>query len=701
MTGGAASAQGVAGTLVESRLRRFLAPRTVAFIGGREAEAAALQCRNIGFAGEIWPVNPRREAMAGEHCFASVTDLPTAPDAAFVVVPPAAAIETVRSLSELGCAGALVHTSGFAEVGGDGIGRQAALVTAAGDMPLLGPNCWGYVNFLDRAALWPDLVGGKPCDRGVAIISQSGNLAITLAMQDRSLPVGYLLSVGNQACTNESQIIEALVGDERVSAVGLLVEGLTDVQAFQRAVLAARARQVPVVVLKTGRSALGAGVTLSHTATLSGDDLCYQALFERLGVPNTHSQTEFLETLKLLHVTGPLNGRRLLSMSCSGGEAALMADLAAPLGLEMPGFEPEHAERLAECARLSYPPGNPFDYHTYVWGDEPATQALFREAAKSDVDVAALVIDLPRGNLTHPPDTWVQVASDFAAAVNQVDGLAGVLISGLPECFPEDFREQMMAKGVTPLQGMTDALRAVRHAATIGESWQRSTPAPLINTSAVAQAETEGRRTLDEASAKRALNMAGVPVPEGDAVSPEDVGRAAEVIGYPVVLKAVSAKLAHKTEAGGVAVGLNDARAVSDALERMRHLSGLFLVEACVEDAVAEMMVGVRSDPLFGLALVVGFGGTSVELLKDTRTLLLPVSAHDVERAIAALRLAPLLEGFRGREKADIDGLVRAVLDIAAYAQTNADRLLELDVNPLMVTPNRCVAADALMVMRR
>ncbi|MBV9287243.1 MAG: acetate--CoA ligase family protein, partial [Hyphomicrobiales bacterium] len=354
---------------VRSRLIRLLAPRTIAVIGGNEAEEVARQCDRIGFQGQIWPVNPRRQEIAGRACFASVDRLPEAPDAAFIAAPRAAAVGAVGELAALGANGAVVYASGFSEVGEEGAALERALIAASGEMALVGPNCYGALNYLDGAALWPDQHGGVRVERGVAVVLQSGNIAVNVTMQARGLPLAYVVAVGNCAKGSIADSMEALLGDDRVTAIGLHIEALRDIEAFERALGHARDVQKPVVALKTGRSESGAALALSHTASLAGSDVLYEALFERLGVARAPDLPAFLETLKLFHTHGPLKGRRLASMSCSGGEASLMADLAEAHGLETPQL-PEAARRaLAAALGPRVAIGNPLDYHTFVWGD--------------------------------------------------------------------------------------------------------------------------------------------------------------------------------------------------------------------------------------------------------------------------------------------------------------------------------------------
>ena len=307
-------------------LARLLNPQSIAFIGGNECAIAIRRTRELGFTGTIYAVHPKREELSGIPTLKSADDIPGPVDAAFIAVKNVPTIEVVRALSAKGCGGAVIYAAGFAETGNTELQRQ--LLEAANGMPLMGPNCYGFVNTLSRAALWPDETGLEPVPRGVALITQSGNIACNFTMMMRGLPVAAVFSIGNQVDVGMHDMVEALSADPRISAIGLHVEGLPDVPAFARAAAIARQRKVPIVVLKTGRSEQGAKVAMSHTSSLAGADTLYDALFERYGIARMKSVSAFAETLKFLHNGGPIADSRLVSMTCSGGEAALVADMA-------------------------------------------------------------------------------------------------------------------------------------------------------------------------------------------------------------------------------------------------------------------------------------------------------------------------------------------------------------------------------------
>ncbi|MGW8374891.1 acetate--CoA ligase family protein [Streptomyces sp. ODS28] len=689
----------------DQRLRRLLAPRHIAVYGGEAAAEAVRQCRAVGYEGEIWPVNPRREQVEGLPCHADTAALPEAPDAAFLAAPAAAAPGLLAELSARGAGGAVCYAAGFAEEGPEGARREERLREAAGDMPVIGPNCIGVLNYLDGAALWADQHGGARTDSGVAVITQSGNIGQNLTMQRRGLPLAYLVTAGNGAVTGVPRLIEALLDDPRVTAIGLHLEGIADAAEFCRAALAALRRGVPLVALKTGASELGARANLSHTSSLAGDDTLCDALFRRTGVARVHEVGTFVETLKLLHVHGALHGAddpaapaRITSASCSGGEAALMADTAHRHGVELPPLSEESAARLREVLGERVHVRNPLDYHTFIWGDADAQRACFTALlgqGAGAVDMNVLLLDLPRTDRC--ADRLWTVTLDAYAAAQRATGAPACVVGSLPEGMPEDTARDLLAAGLAPMQGMADCVRAIAAAREIGAA-QAAPQRPLPLEEAPPQQAPDQGELLDEHAGKRELASYGVTVPEGVVAAPGEAAQAAAEIGFPVVVKALSASLAHKSEAGGVRVGLADGAAVDAAVEDMAGLADRFLVERMVPDAVAELLVGVRRDPVFGPALTLGAGGVLVELVRDSATLLLPATTAEIEAALASLRVWPVLRGFRGGAAGDVAAAVEAVRSVAAYVRDHPE-VAELDVNPLLVRPEGggAVAADVLV----
>jgi acyl-CoA synthetase (NDP forming) len=681
--------------MLAGSLQRLLRPKTIAVIGGRQVEIVAQNCDRLGYEGTIWPVNGMRDSIAGRECFRRLEDLPEPPDAAIIVIPAEPTIEAVTQLAKMGAGGVVCFASGFREVGGAGIERQERLIATAGALPVMGPNCHGFVNYLDGAALWPDQHGGTRAERGVALITQSGNIGLNLTMQQRSLELAYLVTLGNQAAIGIPESIEALAADDRVTAIGLHIEGLGDIGAFERAAATARAAGIPMVVLKTGRSIKGAEIAMSHTASLAGPDGLYDALFERLGVARVHTIPELLETLKLLSVGGPLPGNRVCSMSCSGGEASLMADLAEGRAVEFPPIEADHRDRVAATLNELVSVSNPLDYHTFIWGQEDQITATFSAMMSGGYDLSMVVLDFPRRDRCNDEDWWSTVNGIVNAA--QATGSRVAVLASMQECLPEDVGAHLTERGVAPMLGMAETFVAIECAARIGRIRAGGEPPVLLHPAPPAHG---GSRVYDEWESKRMLAMHGLTVPQAALVtSATEAVAAAEALGYPVAVKAVSAEIAHKTEAGAVALNLIDGDAVDEAATRMLSISGRILVEKMVTDGVAELIVGIDRDAQFGPYLVVGFGGVLVELINDSHTILLPTDRDQVLAALQSLKTAPMLTGYRGLPAADLDAAVDAIMAVANFAAEHAANILELDVNPLIVRPEGmgAIAADALI----
>lgn len=681
---------------MDGALGRLFAPRSIAVIGGRVAARVIARCEALGFTGPIYPVHPTRSELAGRPAVPSVADLPEAPDAAFIAVNRDEAVRIVAELAARGAGGAVVHASGFAEVGDDGWQRQQQLVAAAGSMPVLGPNCLGFINALERVALWADVHGLEAVDSGVALLLQSGNIAINLTMQRRGLPIAFVASLGNAAVLGPAAAIRAVARDRRITAIGLYLEGISDAVALAAALAEARARRLPVVALLAGESEGAREASLGHTAALAADAVLARAWLARLGVPVVEDLSALLAALTLLHGCGPLAGRSLVSLSCSGGEAALVADLGTRQGLHFRPFRAAERARIAATVHPLVRVANPFDYHTFDWGQKQRLRATFEAVLACGFDFAMLVLDWPREDRADAAE-WDVAAEAFAEAARATSAAAGV-VATLPDGLPEERARQLFARGLVPLAGLREAFAAMAAAAFIGEAWRqpRALPAdlpPLVSDSPL---------SLDEAEAKAVLARAGIPVPQGATVASVDAALAlADQLGYPLVAKAVGRHLLHKTEQGAVRLGLNDAQSLAAAVRALLALSDRVRIERMVEGAVVELLLGYRREPTLGGFLVLGAGGMFVELLDDTIALPLPVAAEDVRSALGQLRVQRLMAGFRGRPKADTEAAVAAISRFADWLLREAAHLIEAEINPLLVLPEGqgAIAVDALVVI--
>lgn len=614
------------------------------------------------------------------------------PDACFVAAPPEASLEIIGKLAERGAPGAVCFAAGFAETGAEGGLLQAKLREAAGNMAIIGPNCYGFVNYLDGVALWPDEHGGQRAASGVALITQSGNIALNLTMQQRSIDFSYVISVGNKSSLRLHDYIDMLLDDARVTAIALHIEGIRDIAGFSKVAIRALRQGVPIVALKAGRSSLGAEITMSHTGSLAGSDRLYSALFDRVGVARCDTVPQFLETMKLLSIVGALPSNTLGSMSCSGGEASLVADHAAALGVEMPEMTATSAVALRELLGSRVNVANPLDYHLYIWGDYDQLNACFANFLSNAFGCSLLVLDYPT-YVGADQSKWLITERALIDAVAKT-GQRAAVVASLPETLPADARQRLAAAGIAPMQGIEDCIFAVRAAAGIGI--RQKNVDSILPVMPVTKCDGEAE-PLDEVMSKAALAKYGLAIPDSRVCAADETASVAEKIGFPVVLKAVSKEIAHKSEEGAVAVNLQDAAAVQMATRSMADQFDRFLVEEMAGPTVAELIVGVNRDATFGLTLLIGTGGTLVELLDDTVSLLLPASREDIATAVRSLKIARIIDGFRGGPCGDMDAVLDAIEAIARYAMAHQDQLQELDVNPLLVTPDGAIAVDAFI----
>jgi acyl-CoA synthetase (NDP forming) len=670
-----------------SDLSRLFRPKSIAVIGGGVwCTAIVEQCAKIGFKGPVWPVYPKADLLAGVDTFRTLGDLPGAPDACFIGVNRNATVNLVGQLSAMGAGGAVCFASGFLEAEAeddDAAGLQQELLAAAGEMPILGPNCYGFVNYLDRALLWPDQHGGAPCDSGVAIITQSSNIAINLTMQTRGLPLAYVVTAGNQAQQSIADIGKNLIADPRVTVLGLHIEGIKDLRGFEELARQASVLGKRIVALKVGKSHQAQKATISHTASLAGGDAGAGALLARLGIARLETLPDFLETLKLLHICGPLSHNTMASVSCSGGEASLAADISTRFDVTFPALNSRQEVDLRAALGPMVALANPLDYHTYIWRDADAMARAWSAIVDPTIGLTMLIIDYPLSDRADDSD-W-ECATEAALRVCAETGGKVAVVATLQELLPEKVASRLLAGGVVPICGLREAFAAVQ-AASVKQP-DPSEPLLLASVSSAAS-------ILSEAEAKAELACYGLRVPKSNRAStPAMAASIAHEIGFPIVLKGEG--IAHKTEAGAVALGLSNPDAVMKAATTMQ--ADGYLVEEMIGDNIAELLIGVTRDPAHGYVLTLAAGGVLTELLADCQSLLIPTRRTTVLAALQRLKIWQLVLGYRGKPPANIDAIVDAIMAVQMYVVENADGLEEVEVNPLICGANKAVAADALI----
>ncbi len=685
-------------------LRALFRPRSIAIVGASNDPSrigGRIVAGNIegGFAGEIFPVNPQRDIVQGLRCYPSVAAIGQAPDLAIVAVPAAGVVAAVRQSAEAGARAAVVLSSGFAEAGPEGAAMQREMVAIArsAGMRLMGPNCMGFLDA--RAGLvasFTRINNVESAFSGVTILSQSGAVGAHFShvMRTRRMRYDFWGSTGNQADVDFADCLAWLAETGEAKVVVGCLEGVGDGPKFIAALERARERRLPVVLCKIGRSEIGGEAASTHTAALAGSSQVFDEVLRRHGAHNAAGVEEALD-IAYACSAGKFPARASLGLaSTSGGFGVMMADAAAEEGLDVPALPEAAQRRLKEIVPFAGT-RNPVDMTGQYLNDEsivrPMVEALFAEGGH------AAAICYVGG-----PGTMPSLAAQFEAVAQAFpDRLLALVIVGFPEV-----AARLERAGCLVFEDPRRAVHAVAALVAFGRTF--AMPA-LARASLPAPVPAAASGTLAEVASKAVLAQAGVPVVADALVtSSRDAAAAAARLGFPVVLKVVSPDIPHKSDIGGVVLGVESAEAAAAAYDRIMarvsaaapaaRIDGV-LVSPQVGDAV-EMILGTVRDEVFGPTVLLGFGGVFAEILSDTVLRLAPVSLDDARDMVAALKGAALLNGARGRAPADVEALARAISALSGFAAANAGWLASVDVNPLLVRPRAqgVVAVDALVV---
>ena len=677
-----------------TNLSRLISPKSIAVVGNRGANFAIRESKKLGYNHKIWAIHPTLDFLEGIKCYKDIKDLPEAPDATFIAVNAESAIAIVADLKSIGGGGAVLYASGFGELGEKGIKRNQRLEEAADGMPLIGPNCYGFINSLDGVALWPDVHGCEPVMSGVAIITQSGNIGLNITMQSIGLSIAYMFTLGNQTNTNIADIIHAMLDDNRVSAIGLHIEGISDIKSFDVAARRALDKKIPIVAIKSGRTDVSEKIALSHTSSMTGLDQLFNVFFERLGIARVDTVPEFLETLKLLSILGTINHNGVASMSCSGGEAGMMADLIDGLDITFPSLDDLHKDRVKLALNDYVEVDNPLDYHTFIWGDRKRTSECFKQMISGNFAATMLLLDWPRTQESEQKD-WDLTLLALSDAISGTREKTIVLAS-IADCMPKRIIKECQKYGIAPMIGLDICLKALNHSYRIGLAFQKSSMQSIEILRSLSHPSKIS--TLTEFEGKKLLKKYGIPVPDGKIISSTSEALiAAEKIHYPITLKVSDVELVHKTELGAVMLNINDPLALEKACQDLFKIGSSLLIEKMVQDSVAELIIGVGLDPIFGKYIIIGSGGILVELFKESIPLLFPVNRKDVSLALSKLKAFPLINGYRGNPQGDVEMIIDCVM--ATVKLVSENDIDELDINPLLVLKrgSGVIAVDTLI----
>jgi acetyltransferase len=689
----------------KTALEPLFSPRSIALIGASESSSRARalfnNLREFGYGGEIFPVNPSRREFFGVKCYPSVSDIPTNVDAFIMAIPRDRVLASVEQCAAKNIPTGVIVSAGFAEASPDGKALQAELtsIAEAAKIRICGPNCFGVANIHDRVALilGTDVRHVQPGRIGLLI--QSGGLLnlLLLAAWDRGWGLSHAISCGNEAVIHVAHYAEYLVRGHRTQVVGMLAEGIKDPERFIAVAKLAAALEKPLIVLKIGKSPMGVMAAEAHTGSLVGADAAFDAVCKQYGVVRVQDLDDFIETVELFSKGKKLRGARLGFIAPSGAECGLIADIAADAGIDMPEFTAATIERLRAVQSPFLAIRNPMNApEQYTRKAEIFNACLDALLADDNVDVLGLRLPLPR--LREDKDV-VDRFGDIVRATAKSDKPV-IIFSRASVSLPEYWRRLLGEHQIPFLLEYRKGFRALKALLHHRQFLQKSLG--VLNAAArfdvdIANIKNMLRscaQTLTERQSKQVLAHYGIPVTaEFLATDAAAAVVMAKRLGFPVVLKIESPDIAHKTEAGGVAIGIKSEDEVRAAYVRIIANARAYNSKAKINGVLVqemvrggrELIVGMTQDPQWGPTIVVGLGGILVEVLKDIGTRVAPLSRIDAEAMLRELKGGTILGPFRGQSAADIDAVIETVLRFSQLCLDLNEEIQEIDINPLLV----------------
>jgi acyl-CoA synthetase (NDP forming) len=683
-------------------LSRFFAPRSVALIGATEGSTRfGGRCLgrmiDFGYSGTIFPINPRFQELRGLTCYPSLAALPQVPDHVGVVVPATAVLGVLNECADAGVPFVTVFTGGFAESGGDA-GRAAqaeigALARRRG-IRVMGPNCNGVINFRDAFAMTTTatIAGPRRAPGNVAVVSQSGGVGQVNTMwraQAAGLGISYEVSCGNSADLDVIDFLEFMIDDEETKVILMIVEHIPSGERLAAAASRAAEREKPIVMLKLGRTEEGGRAAASHTGAMAASDVVVDAALRQLGIIRVNDTSELYEQAMLLRTQRWLRGNRIATTTPSGGNAVLLVDLGAANGFTWPDYQEDTRARLAECLPKLGSATNPTDVTNVAIGRADIYEACFDAMAK-DSNIDAIV-----------PIFTMSAAGDLQAAseaARTIDKPVALLWTGGCTNDPSLTARDIAATGVPIFTETMSCVRALsglkRYSDFLKGRASKDAKRPAGLDQAVARRALVGDGTLTERASREVLSAYGLPRLPGELAKTADEAAAfAKTYDGPVVLKIESPDIAHKTEAGGVRVGVSGEDDVRTAFREIMAAVSAYKPDAALNGVLVQpmaaagldMLIGLVNDPTFGPVVVTGIGGIYVEVLRDLAYRVAPVSASEAHAMLRELRGYALLEGVRGAAPRDIDALVDAIVRVSWLGHDLKDRIAELDINPVRV----------------
>ena len=693
-------------------------PKRIAVIGASDKVGSVgyTVLRNLigsGFEGVVYPVNPKRESVQGIAAYTNIAALPKAPDLAVICIPAPLVPGTIRECGEAGVDGVIILSAGFGEVGGEGKVLQQTLMNTVADfygMRIIGPNCLGLIS--PGAHLNASFAAGMPRPGHVAFISQSGALCTSVldwAMQ-KGVGFSHFVSIGNMVDVNFADLIDYFAEDDQTQSIILYIESMNQARSFMSAARA-RTRTKPIIAYKAGRFAESAGAASSHTGALAGSHEVFEAGFERAGIVPVYDIAHMFDCAELLSHHTPPKGPSLAIVTNGGGPGVMAVDTLIANGGKLAELSDQTVEKLNQVLPPCWSHGNPVD----VLGDAgPDRFAKAVEIILDGPNVDTVLVILTPQAMTDATGTAEAL---IRATTNAKKPVIAAWMGG---AIVAEAKQLLSRAGIpnyhTPEQAVRAVMQLVSYASNLEMLYETPREVPIdfpierdVQRTHCMNILSQGDDVLSEADAKQLLHAYGIPVsfPE-PAESADEAVAIADRIGYPIVMKILSPQITHKTDVGGVALNLRNAQSVRDEYEKMTNTAAEKRPDATIHGVTVqpminrsggqELILGARKDPIFGAVVMVGAGGVTAEIMRDSALGLPPLNEHLAMRMLKSLRIWPLLQGYRGQKGADIDKLVETIIRLS-YLVADYPQISELDINPLLAGPEQVIALDARVMV--
>ncbi|MSU00589.1 acetate--CoA ligase family protein [Tissierella pigra] len=692
----------------------LLKPKKIALVGASEREGSfgGDTCKNImdfSDSSKYYFVNPKREEVFGQKCYKSVGDIPDNIDMVIICTPQSTVLDILQQSYEKGCKGAVVYASGYSETGTEeGREEERKLIDLCKELgiALLGPNCGGFINYIDDVYSFAFVAEKRDRKGTVGLVSQSGQLALSL-MDNPKGKFSYVISSGNSSVVKVEEYLDYLVDDEDTKVVAAYLEGVSKPEIFVNALKKAALKRKPIVILKTGRSEKGSAISASHTGSLSGSDKTYDALFKKFGVIRVNDMEELLSMTHLLSTIKeyPKNAR-FAAMNLSGGETIITADIGSLKGINYPDFTDNTMKKLTEMLPSYATPNNPLDMTASLSYDSEKYAGALR-AVMDDPNIDMVLIGYTL--LLNIADPCIYYMTEgIEKVVKEGNTKPMVMIPYVENTRNPEYAERLEKAGVSILPPVVYAMEILKK---FSEFIEYNPDEHTLDIGLPTDDKKETRRFLSEHESKIMLGNAGIPVPKEDiAKDKEEALGMAGKIGYPLVMKIESADIPHKSDAGGVKLNINSEKDVKKAYDEIMDsvtkynstakINGILMQEMLPKGT--ELIIGVNNDPLYGPMILCGLGGVFVEIFKDVSLYPAPLNHKEALEMVKSLKGYPLLTGYRGGNELDVEALVDLIVKVSNFAIENKNTVAEIDINPVFLYEKGegLSVADSLIIVK-